>query len=77
MIFYSEVSNSDVMNIEKRLKQTMDMIVIRKKRIAIAKRQAMEKVNDSVNRKSIWGMFTSVGSNRNQESLSFFAVTFD
>lgn len=55
-------------NIEKRLMQTMDMILIRKKRIAIVKRQSLEKVNDSVNKRSIWGMLSSVGSSRNQES---------
>ncbi|KAJ8922298.1 hypothetical protein NQ315_004240 [Exocentrus adspersus] len=68
--FMRDVSEADVLNIEKRLIQTMDMILIRKKRIAIAKRQSLDKVNDSVNKRSIWGMLSSVGSSRNQENIS-------
>lgn len=49
--------------------QTMDMIVIKKKRVAIAKRQSLEKSQDSYKRRlGLWGMLTSVGSNRGVES---------
>ncbi|XP_018571058.1 Golgi pH regulator [Anoplophora glabripennis] len=67
--FMREVSEADVLNIEKRLMQTMDMVLIRKKRIAIAKKQSLEKV-DSANKRSIWGMLSSVGSNRSHENIS-------
>lgn len=49
--------------------QAMDMIVIKKKRIAIAKRQSLEKMNDGINRRSgLWSMIYPSGNNRNQES---------
>lgn len=66
--FFREVSLADVTNIEKRLMQTMDMIVMKKKRIAISRKQKM--VNNDYNRRKqgIWGMIYSVGSDRNQES---------
>jgi hypothetical protein len=64
-----EVSIADVMNIEKRLMQAMDMIVIKKKRIAIAKRQSLEKINEGMGRRSgLWSMIYPTGNNRNQES---------
>lgn len=47
--------------------QTMEMIVIRKKRIAIAKKQMMGKV-EATNRKGIWEMLSSVTGNRSNES---------
>jgi hypothetical protein len=57
------------MNIEKRLMQAMDMIVIKKKRIAIAKRQSLEKINEGMGRRSgLWSMIYPTGHNRNQES---------
>ncbi|XP_019870337.1 Golgi pH regulator [Aethina tumida] len=64
--FMREVSIADVTNIEKRLMQTMDMIVIRKKRIAMAKKQSMDKVNNHVRGSSIWEMISSVGSSKDQ-----------
>lgn len=62
-----DVSEIDVHNINKRLMQTMEMIVIRKKRIAIAKKQMMGKV-EAANRKGIWEMISSVTGNRSNES---------
>ncbi|KAF7273475.1 Golgi pH regulator [Rhynchophorus ferrugineus] len=68
--FMREVSVADVLNIEKRLMQTMDMIVIRKKRIAIVKKQqSQEKVN-SVTKTGIWELLSSVTGNRNNENIS-------
>lgn len=57
--------------------QSMDMILIRKKRIAIAKKQSSEKVNNHSKKKGIWEMLSSVGTNRNQESKrqkKFFCI---
>lgn len=46
--------------------QTMDMILIKKKRIALAKKNIP---NEEGQRRSIWGVLASVGTNRaNQES---------
>lgn len=49
--------------------QTMDMIVIRKKRLAIAKKQSKEKVNDTSKRKGLWSILSSVGVNKSEESM--------
>ncbi|CAH1119569.1 unnamed protein product [Phaedon cochleariae] len=68
--FMREVSESDVISLEKRLMQTMDMILNRKKRIAIAKRESSERVDDSVNKKGFWGMLSSVRVNRSQENIA-------
>lgn len=57
------------MNVEKRLMQTMDMILIRKKRLVIAKKEASKKINDNSNRKGIWAMLAPVGMSRNHESM--------
>lgn len=55
--------------------QTMEMIVIRKKRIAIAKKQMMGKV-EAANRKGIWEMISSVRGNRSNESKVTFLSHF-
>ncbi|KAF2904301.1 hypothetical protein ILUMI_01866 [Ignelater luminosus] len=70
--FIREVSPADVTSIEKRLMQTMDMIVMKKKRVAIAKKQTSAKMarDGSRERFGIWGMLTSVTSNRNIENIS-------
>lgn len=67
--FMRDVSEIDVHNINKRLMQTMEMIVIRKKRIAIAKKQMMGKV-EAANRKGIWEMISSVTGNRSNENVT-------
>lgn len=69
--FMRDVSETDVLNIEKRLIQTMDMIILRKKRIAIAKKQQSLAKVDSVSKKGIWEMISSVTGNRSNESKTF------
>lgn len=56
------------MSTEKRLMQTMDMIIIKKKRIALAKKST---TTDDNQKKGIWGVLASVGTNKNQESTKF------
>lgn len=54
--YYRPVSQSDVLTLERRLMLTLDMILIKKKRIAVDKRQ-----NKPTNSKAgIWGMISSV-----------------
>lgn len=65
---FREVSLADVTNIEKRLMQTMDMIIMKKKRIAISRRQKMSNNDYNRRKQGIWGMIYSGGSDRNQES---------
>ena len=65
--FMRPVSYSDVQAIERRLLQTMDMIVAKKKRIALAKKGDVASQTES--RSRLWGMWSPiVGSARNQES---------
>ncbi|KRT84111.1 hypothetical protein AMK59_1225, partial [Oryctes borbonicus] len=70
--FMRDVSQSDVTNLEKRLMQTMEMIVLKKKRIAVSKKQALEnKGEDSMRQRyGIWNMLYSVGSKKNSENIS-------
>ncbi|KAL3284881.1 hypothetical protein HHI36_019018 [Cryptolaemus montrouzieri] len=66
--FIREVTISDVHNIEKKLKQAMDMILVKKKRIAVAKKQAANNSLHSV-KQGIWSMLSSATS-RKQENIS-------
>lgn len=63
-----EVSAADVANVEKKLMQTMEMIVMKKKRIAIARKQSMESNDYGRRKQGLWGMLYSVGSDKTQES---------
>lgn len=54
------------MTIEKRLLQTMDMILVKKKRIALNKKR--EKTPSGG---GIWGMITSVTTKNATESILF------
>nr|CAH7744020.1 unnamed protein product [Callosobruchus chinensis] len=67
--FMREVTEADISNLEKRLLQTMGMIISRKKKMAIAKRQNMESA-ESPQRRGIWGILSSVGISRTQENIS-------
>jgi golgi pH regulator len=56
--FIHPVTQNDVFNTERRLMQTMDMILAKKKRIAVEKRNRSKQPNTTKN--SIWGLITSV-----------------
>jgi hypothetical protein len=66
--FMRPVSYADVQAIERRLLQTMDMIVAKKKRIALAKMGQVQTVKTD-SRSRLWGMLTPLGViKENQES---------
>lgn len=66
--FMRPVSYADVQFIEKRLLQTMDMIIAKKKRIALAKKG--EAVGQTETRSRLWGMLGPLGGTKgNQESI--------
>lgn len=46
----------------------MDMILIRKKRLVIAKKEASKKINDNSKKKGIWAMLAPTGMSRSNES---------
>lgn len=66
--FMLPVSYSDVQSLEKRLLQTMDMIVAKKKRIALVRKG--ESVGQMESRMRLWGMWPPLGGAKgNQESM--------
>lgn len=68
--FMRPVTYADVQAIEKRLLQTMDMIVAKKKRMALAKKG--EVVGQTEARSRLWGMFGPLsGTKSNQESMYY------
>lgn len=66
--FMRPVTFADVQGIERRLLQTMDMIVAKKKRIALAKKG--EVVGQTEARSRLWGMLGPLSTAKsNQESM--------
>nr|CAD7261094.1 unnamed protein product [Timema shepardi] len=68
--FMRPVTLSDLQSIEKRLMQTMDMILVKKKRITLAKKGSV--VNDSQNspkQSGIWGMLRTVTTSTSGENV--------
>ena len=67
--------SSDVQVIEKRLLQTMDMILAKKKRIALARKgSVVNGAQSSQNNSGIWGMLktvTSVNKNGGESILMY------
>jgi golgi pH regulator len=56
--FIHPVTQNDVILTERKLMQTMDMMLAKKKRIAVEKRNRMKQPNTTKN--SLWGLLTSV-----------------
>ncbi|XP_064595611.1 Golgi pH regulator-like [Liolophura sinensis] len=61
--FVRHVSEADIQSSERRLMQTMDMIVMKKKRIALAKQEGLRQASTARSSGGIWGMLKSVTSN--------------
>jgi hypothetical protein len=67
--FVRPVSDADIQNLDKRLMQTMDMIIMKKKRIALAKRDNMSKGLMGNESRSIWRMVKSFASSSDTENI--------
>lgn len=67
-IFIRPVSQSDILNTERKLMQTMEMILTKKKRIALDRR----KNKSNISKPGIWGMLSSV-TNTSGESKTFYS----
>lgn len=71
--FMRDVSVSDVANVEKRLMQSMEMIVLKKKRIAIAKKAILQKDGSDPLRNKSGGflgmLYSQVGPRRSGENI--------
>lgn len=63
-VFIRPVLQADILNTERKLMQTMDMILVKKKRIALDRR----KNKSNVSRPGIWGMLSSVANRPPGES---------
>lgn len=58
--FMRAVTSADVQSLEKKLLQTLDMIIMKKKRIALAIRERMQQSGAGRQSSGIWGLLRSV-----------------
>ncbi|CAG9807208.1 unnamed protein product [Chironomus riparius] len=65
--FIHPVTQNDVINTERRLFQTIDMILAKKKRIALEKKNRQKNPNTTKN--SFWGLLTSVTKSSGSENI--------
>ncbi|KAK7882490.1 hypothetical protein WMY93_028664 [Mugilogobius chulae] len=76
--FLRNVTESDILALERRLLQTMDMIVSKKKRIAMTRRQIYQRGEDQNKQTGFWGMIKSVTSPQTgSENLSLIQQEVD
>ncbi|CDQ85775.1 unnamed protein product [Oncorhynchus mykiss] len=76
--FLRNVTESDILALERRLLQTMDMIVSKKKRIAMTRRQMYQRGEDQNKQTGFWGMIKSVTSSPpGSENLSLIQQEVD
>ncbi|XP_069115258.1 Golgi pH regulator A-like isoform X4 [Argopecten irradians] len=61
-LFIRNVTDADIHSIEKRLIQTMDMILLKKKRIAKAKEESLRQATVNKSQGGLWGMLKTVTS---------------
>uniref|UniRef100_A0A1B6KGU9 Abscisic acid G-protein coupled receptor-like domain-containing protein n=1 Tax=Graphocephala atropunctata TaxID=36148 RepID=A0A1B6KGU9_9HEMI len=69
--FMRPVAPADIQATEKRLMQTMDMILVKKKRIALAKRGVADTGQNktAVGSRGIWDMLKNVAGSNNTENV--------
>ncbi|XP_072039877.1 LOW QUALITY PROTEIN: Golgi pH regulator-like [Amphiura filiformis] len=68
--FMRYVSDADIDSHERKLTQVMDMIITKKKRLALARRDMLQRASSSPSRKSsLWNMFSSSNSSSNVGQL--------
>lgn len=60
--FIHPITQNDVIGTERKLMQTIDMILAKKKRIALAKKNRQNQPNTTKN--SFWGLLSSVAANK-------------
>lgn len=58
--FMRHVTDADIQNLERRQFQTMDIILSKKKRIALAKRESQRFAASTQQKTGIWSMFSSM-----------------
>uniref|UniRef100_A0A0B7BT34 Abscisic acid G-protein coupled receptor-like domain-containing protein n=1 Tax=Arion vulgaris TaxID=1028688 RepID=A0A0B7BT34_9EUPU len=60
--FIRHVTDADIQSIEKRLLQTLDRIINKKKKIALAERDSLRRASLSTPSKGIWGLLKSAAT---------------
>lgn len=68
--FVQHVSDKDIESSERKLTQTMDIILVKKKRIALAKREMLKSSATSSGAGGIWGMLKNATSMRSGENTN-------
>ncbi|KAB1260372.1 Golgi pH regulator [Camelus dromedarius] len=58
--YYRNVTDTDILALERRLLQTMDMIISKKKRMAMTRRTMFQKGEEHNKPSGFWGMIKSV-----------------
>lgn len=71
--FMVHVTQNDVLGVERKLMNTTDMILAKKKRIALERRNRLKQPNTTKN--SIWGLITSVTNSSNHSESKIFVNT--
>ncbi|KAL7290051.1 hypothetical protein TKK_0015780 [Trichogramma kaykai] len=66
--FMRPVSGADVAAVERRLLQTMDMIIAKKKRIVLAKKGGSRNLQTET-RSKLWGILTPIALRGNQDNV--------
>ncbi|XP_027879973.1 Golgi pH regulator isoform X1 [Xiphophorus couchianus] len=72
--FLRNVTDSDIFALERRLLQTMDMIVSKKKRIAMTRRQMYQRGEDQNKQTGFWGMIKSVTSTQTGSEIDLSLI---
>ncbi|XP_067674623.1 Golgi pH regulator A-like [Haliotis asinina] len=68
--FVRHVTETDIQSIEKRLLQTLDIIIMKKKRIALAERENLRQASISKSSGGLWGMLKNVTSGSSNENVN-------
>ena len=71
--FIYPITQNDVISTEKKLMQTIDMILAKKKRIALAKKNRQNQPNTTKN--SFWGLISSVANKSNMNESKKFSFS--
>lgn len=67
--FVRHVKDADIQGIEKRLLQTLEMIIVKKKRVAMAKRESLRQASLSKSSGGIWSMLKNVATGSTTENV--------
>jgi len=66
--FMRHVTDNDIATVERRLMQTLELIITKKKKIAIANRK--KGGTEQKTQRSIWNVFSGINFNTNYESIA-------